>query len=56
MSSKTMKAITFNASPSEIKIIEAVQKKNFRMNRSEVIRSLIQAGWEARNGKQNQKQ
>lgn len=43
---KNGELIGFIATKNEIKIIDEAQRKNYKMNRSEIIRMLINAGSE----------
>ena len=47
MGEKNVKILTFTASPNELKIIDTYMRKNYRKNRSEIIRMLINAGAES---------
>lgn len=51
MAAKNVKFIGFTVTPQEELIIDEVQKRNYRMNQSEVIRLLINAGAEKLIGK-----
>lgn len=46
MAAKNVELVGFTATANEMRIIDAVQKKNYKMNKSEVIRLLINAGAE----------
>ena len=46
MAAKNVKVIGFTATETELKIIDAVLRQNYQMNKSEVIRMLINAGAE----------
>lgn len=41
---KKVSCVTFTATEAEKKIIDAVRKKNYKMNQSEVVRLLINEG------------
>lgn len=46
MAAKNVKFIGFTVTPQEEHIIDEVQKRHYRLNQSEVIRMLINAGAE----------
>jgi len=47
MGEKNVKVTGFTATKKELKIIDQFMRKNYRMNKSEVIRMLINAGAES---------
>jgi hypothetical protein len=48
---KNVKLVGFTATPVELEIIEEVRRRNYRLNNSEAIRMLINAGAEKVLGK-----
>ena len=51
MAAKNVELVGFTATPNEVMIIDEMQKRHYKMNKSEVIRLLINAGAEKLLGK-----